>query len=178
LRQVLENWREGMFMGEPLLYATSGKRNLFAATRRQVWGFRSPNPKFIDELDDAYQKWLTRPKGEVFVAQKTATELTNAEQSKSEPEKETAVRPVELRGRGQAPVVRGQQKKRPLTVSQYDVVGVLLTAGPKGLSKDELIKVSKHADAIGILRRLANGDNDWRAVIKFPGSPGVGYRIG
>lgn len=60
LHQILENWREGMFLSERLLYATSGKRNIFATTRRVVHAIRSPNPKFLEHLDDAYQAWLSR----------------------------------------------------------------------------------------------------------------------
>ncbi len=94
------------------------------------------------------------------------------------PVKKVLKRPVELRGRANPPVVRGRQKNYLLTAPQYDVIGVLLTAGEKGLTKDELASLSKHADARGILRRLANSDSDWQAVIKFPGKPGVRYRIG
>jgi hypothetical protein len=67
LHQFLENWREGVVLAEPLLYGASGKHNLFAATRKPLYAMRSPNPKFLDHLDDAYQVWLARqtvePKG-------------------------------------------------------------------------------------------------------------------
>jgi hypothetical protein len=94
------------------------------------------------------------------------------------PIKKAAARPVELRSRDKPPVVRGKEKERPLTVAQYDVVAVLLTASEKGLTKDDLVNASGHADARGILRRLAASDPDWCAVIKFPQKTGVRYRIG
>jgi len=92
--------------------------------------------------------------------------------------KRSVVRPVELHGRGEPPIVRGKRKESPLTKGQYDVVGLLLTAGENGLTKDDLVTNSSHADARGILRRLADSDSDWRAVIKFPGKPWGRYRIG
>ncbi len=82
-----------------------------------------------------------------------------------------------LNGRNQPPLVRGQSKRR-LKPAQYEVVEVLLNAGAKGLTKDELEKQSKHGDARGILRRLADSDPDWKAVIHFAGITGGGYRIG
>ena len=68
-------------------------------------------------------------------------------------------------------------EKRPLTRPQYDVVKALLEAGEPGLSKDELDRKSKRGDARKILRRLADSDPDWEAVIRLPGRPGVRYRI-
>jgi len=65
-----------------------------------------------------------------------------------------------------------------LTRPQYGVVKALLEAGERGLSKDELDHKSKHGDARKILKRLAESDADWKAVIHFPGKPGVGCRIG
>jgi hypothetical protein len=116
--------------------------------------------------------------GQRAATEKQARLTPRVTKAKKAPTKRSSACPVELRGRGQPPVVCGIQKERPLTVPQYDVVGVLLTAGEKGLTKDELVKVSMHADARGILRRLADSDPDWSAVIKFPGKPGVRYRIG
>ncbi|MFT5528138.1 MAG: hypothetical protein ACI9HK_006126 [Pirellulaceae bacterium] len=63
------------------------------------------------------------------------------------------------------------------TSAQYDVVLALLNASDKGLTKDELEKNSKHGDSRKILKRLAEKDSDWNAVISFPGSTGMGYRI-
>jgi hypothetical protein len=85
-------------------------------------------------------------------------------------------RRVVLHGPGERPIVGGAEK-RPLTLPQYDVVKALLEAGERGLSKDELDRKSKHGDARKILKRLADSDADWKAVISFPGKRGGGYRI-
>jgi hypothetical protein len=84
---------------------------------------------------------------------------------------------VVLHGLGERPIVVGVEKE-PLTLPQYDVVKALLEAGERGLSKDELDRKSKRGDARKTLKRLAESDPDWKAVIHFPGKPGVGYRIG
>jgi hypothetical protein len=84
---------------------------------------------------------------------------------------------VVLPGPGECPTVCGKEKT-PLTLPQYDVVKALLEAGERGLSKDELDRKSKRGDARKILKRLAESDADWEAVIHFPGAPGRGYRIG
>jgi hypothetical protein len=84
---------------------------------------------------------------------------------------------VVLRGPAEGPFVLGREK-RPLTLAQYDVVKALLDAGERGLSKDELDRQSGHGDARKLLKRLAALDDDWQAVIHFPGKPGGGYRIG
>jgi hypothetical protein len=83
---------------------------------------------------------------------------------------------VVLRRLGERPVVGGVEKGR-LTLPQYDVVKALLDAGERGLSKDDLDRKSKHGDARKILKRLAESDPDWKAVISFPDKPGGGYRI-
>jgi hypothetical protein len=84
---------------------------------------------------------------------------------------------VVLRGLGAGPIVGGVEK-RSLTLPQYDVVKAVLEAGERGLSKDALDRKSKHGDARKILKRLAESDADWKAVIHFPGRAGGGYRIG
>jgi hypothetical protein len=84
---------------------------------------------------------------------------------------------IVLRGPGERPVVGGVEKG-PLTLPQYEVVKALLEAGQRGLSKDELDRKSKRGDARKILKRLAESDAGWSAVISFPGKPGRGYRIG
>lgn len=84
--------------------------------------------------------------------------------------------PVLLSGPGQCPIIRGV-KKRPLTLAQDDVVKALLEADERGLSKDELDRKSKHGDARRVLKRLAESDPDWKAIISFPGTPGRRYRI-
>jgi hypothetical protein len=71
-----------------------------------------------------------------------------------------------------------QGKRKPaLTNAAYDVVRALICAGENGLTKDALDHESKHGDARKIMRRLADGDRDWKAVLVFPGKPGRGYRI-
>jgi hypothetical protein len=84
---------------------------------------------------------------------------------------------VILRGPGERPIVRDGEKD-PLSRAQYDVVKALLDAGERGLTKDGLDRQSKRGDARKILKRLAESDPDWKAVIHFPGKPGRGYRIG
>jgi hypothetical protein len=107
----------------------------------------------------------------------TGTNNPPAEQvAVKQPEPRTSV-PVLLSGLGHCPIVYGTEKEQ-LTRAQYDVVKALLDAGERGLSKDELDSKSRHGDARKILQRLANSDPDWKAVIHFPGKPGIGYRIG
>src|SRR5262249_4389430 len=84
---------------------------------------------------------------------------------------------VVLHGPGERPTACGPDKV-PLTRAQYDTVKALLDAGPAGLSKDQLDHKSGHGDARKILKRLAESDSDWAAVVHFPGKPGGGYRIG
>jgi hypothetical protein len=107
--------------------------------------------------------------------------LSNQLQGHAEEAKELAApasdRRVVLRGFSDHPTVCGVEK-RPLTLPQYDVVSALLEAGERGLGKDELERKSKHGDARKILKRLAESDPDWSAVIRFPGRAGGGYRIG
>jgi hypothetical protein len=78
--------------------------------------------------------------------------------------------------RGARPVVNGKEK-RPLTDAQFDIVKALLKAGSLGLSRDQLDKESGRGDALKTLRRLADSDADWAAVIKFPGVKGGGYHM-
>jgi hypothetical protein len=84
---------------------------------------------------------------------------------------------VILAGRTRQPVVRGTPKP-VLRHAQYNVVKALLDAGETGLTLDQLAHQSGHADARGILKRLADSDPDWRSVIHFPGKAGGHYRIG
>jgi hypothetical protein len=84
---------------------------------------------------------------------------------------------VILAGRSEPPIVRGNHKSRPLTKAQYEVVQSLLSVGDAGLTKDQLAEKSGHGDARKVLKRLADSDPDWKAVIKFPGRTGGGYRI-
>lgn len=84
--------------------------------------------------------------------------------------------PIILSGPGKPVIVRGKEK-RPLTEAQYDVIEVLLAAGPQGLNKDELPRKSKHGDAVRVLGRIADIDADWKSVIGLAGKTGGGYRI-
>jgi hypothetical protein len=84
---------------------------------------------------------------------------------------------VILAGKTKQPIVRG--KPRPvLRLAQFNVVKALVDAGDTGLTVDQLVQQSGHADARGILKRLADSDPAWRAVIHFPGKAGGRYRIG
>ena len=53
----------------------------------------------------------------------------------------------------------------------------LIDAGENGLTKDTLDSESKHGDARKIMKRLADGDRDWKSVLLFPVKTGRGYRI-
>jgi hypothetical protein len=83
---------------------------------------------------------------------------------------------VQLFGPGEHPMVKGEQKP-PLSRAAYDVVCALIRAGKTGLTKDRLDTESGHGDARKTMKRLADGDRDWKAVLVFPGKPGRGYRI-
>jgi|GEM_PF-6004372 len=84
--------------------------------------------------------------------------------------------PVTLGKSGDEPIVRGKRKGR-LTLPRHNVVEALLAASDDGLSKDSLATESGHSDAVNILKRLAESDPDWKAVIKLAGRPGGRYRI-
>lgn len=88
---------------------------------------------------------------------------------------EEATAPVILFGRQGKPRVLGTFKNR-LTPAQYHVIKALLDAGNKGLKKAALGKVC--GDAINVLKRLAQSDPDWGAVIELAGKKGRGYRLG
>jgi hypothetical protein len=81
-----------------------------------------------------------------------------------------------LQGRDKGPIVSGRLKQT-LTPPQFDAVKALLDAGEPGLTKDQLDKKSGHGDARKILKRLADSDPDWKAVLPFPGTTGMRYRI-
>jgi hypothetical protein len=83
---------------------------------------------------------------------------------------------VQLEGDGRPVIVLGKQKPK-LLATQYKVVEALVAAGETGLTKDQLVKESGCGDARGILRRLADSDPDWAAVIQFAGGTGRRYRI-
>jgi hypothetical protein len=83
-------------------------------------------------------------------------------------------RRVKLFGPNDAPLIDGKPKS-PLTKTRYDVVRLLIKAGPEGLTKDGL--ASEHGGAVNSLKALAEGDGDWKKVIKLAGKPGRRYRI-
>ena len=85
--------------------------------------------------------------------------------------------PVMLMNPRLGPLVLGKTKKH-LTSAQYRVVKALLDADGKGLKKSVLEKISASSDAVNVLKRLADSDLDWAAVIKLPGQTRTGYRIG
>jgi hypothetical protein len=60
LHAMLEGLSEGVLMAKRLPYGLSGLHNLHAATRREKWGFYRPSLKALDELDAAYQAWLSK----------------------------------------------------------------------------------------------------------------------
>jgi hypothetical protein len=71
--------------------------------------------------------------------------------------------------------VNGVRKR--LTRGRYNVIQTLVNAFPATLTKDELIRLSGHSDAVNMLKALANGDADWRTVIRIAGSTGGGYGL-
>jgi hypothetical protein len=83
---------------------------------------------------------------------------------------------VVLRGQHEPPLIDDQQTE-VLTRAQYDVVRALLDAFPDRLTKDQLDKQSKRGDARKIMKRLADSDLRWQAVLLFGGRTGGGYGI-
>ena len=83
---------------------------------------------------------------------------------------------VKLFGPSKKPTVNGREVA-VLTKAQYDVVLALIEARDDGLTKDELDRQSRHGDARKIMKRLATGDDAWKAVLLFPGKTGGRYRI-
>ena len=84
---------------------------------------------------------------------------------------------VLLRDQIKGPIVHGKEKPA-LRNAQFNVVKALLDAGDRGLTKDDMVAKSGHSDALGILHRLADGDDDWKKAIHFAGKPGGRYKIG
>ena len=84
--------------------------------------------------------------------------------------------PLILNGPGKSLTVRGKPKDK-VTDPQYNVLQALFDAGGRGLNKDELVKNSGHGDAVRILGRIADIDDDWKSVIGLAGKPGGRYRI-
>lgn len=85
---------------------------------------------------------------------------------------------VVLRGSDECPLVLGQETRRPLTKAQRRVIEALDNARPKGLSKFQLMTISRSGDANGVVRRLRESDPLWRGVLRLPGEGGKAhYRI-
>ncbi len=84
---------------------------------------------------------------------------------------------VKLYGLNDSPIVNGKKKRR-LTRARYDLVLALVEAGENGLTGDELVKASGHGDSVKTMKRLADSDTDWEAVLVFPVTNySGGYRI-
>ena len=83
---------------------------------------------------------------------------------------------VVLRGLTESPLVFGVEKP-VLSPERYRVVEALLDAGAEGLRGSALERLSNCGDARKTLKRLADSDPDWAAVIYFPGKLRNGYRI-
>ncbi len=129
--------------------------------------FRFDYPKLVSWVND-----LASPMG-IDRIERIANLLDDAEPP---PPEAPAELPVTLGKPGDEPIVRGKRKDR-LTLPRYNVIKALLAAGDDGLSKDSLATESGCGDAVGILKRLAESDPDWKTVIKLAGKPGGRYRI-
>ena len=85
--------------------------------------------------------------------------------------------PVILGTRHDLPVVAGTRSLTPLTKAQYAVVKALVEAGHKYVSKDDLVRLSGHGDAVNLLKKLCDQSPLWSKVIALPKIKGRGYRI-
>ncbi len=113
--------------------------------------------------------------GVVVEAENATGEVPAGKPPEPKPVAESAC--VKLYGRDDPPIVNGE-KKPLLSKARYDLVLALITAGDSGLTKDQLIKGSKHGDPVKTMKRLAKSDPDWAAVLVFPGrNYSGGYRI-
>lgn len=83
---------------------------------------------------------------------------------------------VVLRGPTEGPILLGDEVER-LTQAQYDIVKVLVDAGERGRSLDELKRFSGHDTAEKTLKRLAKKSSEWGQVILLPGKPHHRYRL-
>ncbi len=85
---------------------------------------------------------------------------------------------VVLRGVDQEPLVMGQRLP-PLSAHRYAVMQALVGAGPSGMTKAQLDITSGYGDARKTLKRIAESDPRWAAVLHFPRRRGGGgYRVG
>ena len=83
---------------------------------------------------------------------------------------------IQLNGPNEPLFVCGREKGK-LIQTQFNVVKVLLEAGPEGLSKDALVAKSSVTDAVNCLKRLHKKDSDWGKAILLPAKAWGGYRI-
>jgi hypothetical protein len=83
---------------------------------------------------------------------------------------------IQLNGAGEKATINGELTDEALNDSQCNVVEALLSRRPRGLSKDKLVSVSGHTDAVQVLKRLFK-KRLWCDVILLPGKSGLGYRI-
>jgi hypothetical protein len=89
---------------------------------------------------------------------------------------DTRVEPLVLQGPGEPVLLLGHLKP-PVTYATYNVLGALLNAGPRGLTKDKLDEKSGHTDARKYLKALIKKDPDWKKVISCPEISWRHYRI-
>lgn len=85
--------------------------------------------------------------------------------------------PVVLNGPDSPPLVLGKEKAL-LSAAQYAIIAELVEVNGAGVTENELHHRTGYGDARKTLERLRS-DEDWAAVIHFPGKgrKGVGYRI-
>ena len=67
-------------------------------------------------------------------------------------------------------------EKKKLTPAQHDVIA-LCSFFPERLSKVDSSAQSRRADAVKVLKRLADSDQDWGSVILIAGFAGQGYGL-
>ena len=134
-------------------------------------GSLPPVPTYIV----AIRRWTTKLSAEGASAPRAEGAASSGPSSASAPAQEGE--PVVLRGRDAPPLVM-EKPKPTISDTQYDVVEALLRAPDRRLSMKELGDESGHDDARKALKRLADSDPDWKAVIHFPGKAGRKYRIG
>lgn len=84
--------------------------------------------------------------------------------------------PVTLDEQTKRATVLGKEKPA-LKWTQYTVVSTLVACWPDTLTKDQLVSITKHQDARGILDRLAKSDTDWDKVIHMAKRTGGGYSL-
>ena len=158
LHDFIEQTKKLVAIGERQNLDPSPLVQFLAGTERLHRGVGSDLPK----LTTALRTFLRRLELRLEEATAPATTATPA---------------VVLAGKTKQAEIGGKPKP-VLRHAQYNVVKALVDAGEAGLTVDQLVQQSGHSDARGILKRLADSDSDWRAVIHFPGKAGGHYRIG